>query len=287
MKIILLFFLCVSGTLFSQSTILWEVTHQESKDTSYFLGTYHYMGNGFVDTIPQILNALDKAEIVIFESLDTKESTIKLIDEREEMNWAKEKLSKRKFRALESVASGWEVNWKKLYPFEVKLKLFQSCIFEKCGNVSEADTSTILDTYLQNLALLNKKKVIGLENAQFQSSVLSQSQFNEKWKRNKKSIFHYLKILANANSTMNNECAFAQKYRKFDLNYQFDQTSSDSILIDARNDNWMPELIESISSKPCFVVVGLFHLYFNKGLIVQFRQRGFKVEPVSLEVINH
>lgn len=282
MKILVLLFALTSTSLYSQSTILWQVTHPDSEDTSYFLGTYHYMGNGFVDTIPEILNALHKSEVAIFESLDTKKSTRKLIDEREEMNWAKEKLSKSQFIKLESIASKWKVNWRKLYPFEVKLKLLLSCVLEKCGNVSETDTSTILDTYLQNLSQLSQIEVIGLENAQFQVSALSESQFNETWKENKKSIFHYVKILNDPKSTMHDECIFAQKYRKFDFNYQFDQMSSDSILLDARNENWMPKLKELISNKSCFVAVGLFHLFFKKGLIIQFRKLGYKVEPILL-----
>lgn len=52
------------------------------------------------------------------------------------------------------------------------------------------------------------------------------------------------------------------------------------ILLDNRNNNWMPNVIKSMNEKPSFFGVGAAHLLGENGLINLLRQKGYTVTPV-------
>ena len=78
----ILFFLILSPWVYGQNTILWEVTNTENNKTSYIVGTFHQFGNSFVDSIPQIKQALLNSELAVFESIDEIEGTREMIQKR-------------------------------------------------------------------------------------------------------------------------------------------------------------------------------------------------------------
>ena len=47
---------------------------------------------------------------------------------------------------------------------------------------------------------------------------------------------------------------------------------------------WMERLPYLIRSKPAFILVGVPHLAGDKGLINQFRARGFTVTPIKMNI---
>lgn len=60
----------------AQNTILWSIKKPNSDKTSYILGTFHQMGNSFVDGKPLIKEVLSKSELVIFESVEDKNESV-------------------------------------------------------------------------------------------------------------------------------------------------------------------------------------------------------------------
>ena len=55
-KIILILSILLSVNMVnSQNTILWSISKPDSNKTSYLFGTFHQMGNSFVDNKPKII----------------------------------------------------------------------------------------------------------------------------------------------------------------------------------------------------------------------------------------
>ena len=79
------------------------------------------------------------------------------------------------------------------------------------------------------------------------------------------------------------KCAYANKYRNFEISYQFDIECPNNILIKQRNLEWMKKLADLIRSQNCFVVVGNDHLKWKCGLLEQLKELGFIVKPVNLD----
>lgn len=57
---------------------------------------------------------------------------------------------------------------------------------------------------------------------------------------------------------------------------------TDSFL-DARNEIWIPRLERFFTKGSCFIAVGAGHLAGEKGLITLLRNKGFTVEPISID----
>jgi uncharacterized protein YbaP (TraB family) len=53
-------------------------------------------------------------------------------------------------------------------------------------------------------------------------------------------------------------------------------------LVDKRNNNWIPKLVDLFSKKSCFVAVGAGHLAGENGLINLLKKQGYTVEPISI-----
>jgi len=49
-----------------------------------------------------------------------------------------------------------------------------------------------------------------------------------------------------------------------------------------RNQLWYPQLEQKMKEGSCFVAVGLGHMQYKDGLINLFRQKGYKLKPVTL-----
>lgn len=65
----------ISQFAISQNTILWKVTDTINNKTSFIVGTFHQLGNSFVDSIPEIKESLMGSDLAIFESIDKIEDT--------------------------------------------------------------------------------------------------------------------------------------------------------------------------------------------------------------------
>ncbi len=53
-------------------------------------------------------------------------------------------------------------------------------------------------------------------------------------------------------------------------------------LIRMRNEDWIPKLIAFMQEEPAFIAVGAGHLAGEHGIIRQFREKGYQVEPIML-----
>lgn len=80
---------------------------------------------------------------------------------------------------------------------------------------------------------------------------------------------NYLNPYANVIDSIN-------KRNKFDTSFALSDFGS------SRNVEWMNFIPFFILDKPSLIVVGVFHLYGNDGLICLLREKGFIVEPVIL-----
>lgn len=72
-KNILLAILCLlsskffAQTITAENSILWKVTGNGLEKPSYLFGTYHFLSNAFVDTMPAVIQAYKSAEAVVGE----------------------------------------------------------------------------------------------------------------------------------------------------------------------------------------------------------------------------
>lgn len=257
-------------------------THKKS----FIVGTYHYIGNSFVDSLPLLKTLLLQSELAIFESVETGEGLIAAINQRKQHNTIKNLLDKEDFEKLSALTNHWEVNLSKLEPIELILKLRQDFQRTKCKTVAPTDKWEHFDNYLIDLAKLNGITVKGLETDSLQLGLLHTIQQSYSSDELTQEISLWISRLTN-DETDYAECAIVDKYRRLELDYEFaSECEDDDMQIKKRNKEWMEVLPSLLSKQHCFVAVGLLHLKYKCGLLEALRDKGFMVKPVPIIVTS-
>lgn len=276
--------LTVSQVTVAQETILWKVTDTINNKTSFIVGAFHQFGNSFIDSIPEIKESLLNSELAVFETIDNIESTRDMINKRESSLEIEKKLRKKDLKKLKAIAKNWSVDLYKLKPIEIRWKLQQEFQKVKCKTSNQDDEFNHFDSYLQYIAEKNKIEILGLETDSLQLSFIEKEYKKPDWKKERKNIRVWIHQMTTDQPNMDN-CKLADKYRKFDIEYEFDKECETSILILQRNNNWMNLIPNLLRSKNTFIAVGYFHLMNKCGILEQLKGKGFKVEPVKIKPV--
>jgi len=277
-----LFLLALQQWAMGQNTILWKATDTVTHKTSYLLGTFHQFGNSFVDSLPQIKASLLRSELAVFESIDNIQDTQKRIQDREATRDIEKALNKKDLLRLREISKYWEVDLRKLAPFEIRFKLAQEFQKIKCGTTRPGDTFENFDAYLIHLAKESKIGMRGLETDSLQLSLLEKEYKNPKWRKEARMIRAWINQLTTDRPRMD-LCALADQYRRLDLDYDFAGACENNILILQRNRDWMKILPDLLRSTNTFVAVGYLHLMRQCGLLEQLKRKGFTIVPISLK----
>lgn len=281
-RIIFISLLVLSQFTFGQNTILWKITDTINNKESVVLGTYHQMGNSFVDSIPLVKESLYNSELAIFESNDKPENVFNIINARESSNEIEKNLNKKDLKYLLKISKKWNVDLFKLTPIELNYKLNQDFLKKKCNSVKPTDSWNHFDRYLQFLASEKNIKTVGLETDSLQLKSIQKENKNSDWKTERRKIHFWIGQLKSENPTQI-PCELVNKYKKFDLDYEFHKECENNIIMQQRNGKWMKIIPDLIKAKNCFIAVGFLHLTKKCGILEQLKELGFKVEPIELK----
>ncbi|WP_343634624.1 TraB/GumN family protein [Fluviicola sp.] len=282
----LLVFTFLLTTSFAQNTILWSIQKPGSPQTSYVLGTFHQTGNSFVDGKPVIKELLLQSDIVIFESVEDKyEKVINVMLQRPDDFSYREFLLKEDLEFLEKFSKYWKVPVSKQKPAELLVKLQQEYVKMNCGGVKPTDTTSHMDDYLLSLARNNNVRTEGLESFADQFEAINSINGEDfTWEKAKDAVHVWVSNFQD-DKNQSEICGLTQAYLKLRLDYQFNAkcAENDPILL-KRNEKWMPLIKDFIQqNNSLMIIVGLYHLYGECGIISQLRKDGYTVKPVKLK----
>ncbi|WP_197022185.1 TraB/GumN family protein [Sediminibacter sp. Hel_I_10] len=277
--------LLITNLIGAQNTILWSINKSDSEKTSYILGTFHQMGNSFIDDRPEIKRLLNKSDIVIFESIEDRyENITKVMLNRTDDFSYREYLNKDDVDFLEEYTANWEVPISKHKPAELLVRLEQEYSKKNCGTINSNDTSEHMDEYLQSMVNQDKSKILGLESRSDQFNAINIVNNEEMTWEKAKNAFSNLESKFQKNKFKKRVCAMAKNYMKMKLDYQFEvKCAENDGILSNRNEKWMPIIENAIKNyNSAFIAVGLLHLQGQCGIIEQLRKNGYEVNPVKL-----
>ena len=269
----------------SCNTVLWGVVNSKG-DTSYILGTCHIVGNTFVDGYAPINSKYRQANCIVGESIDNSFFAQK-------SNWFKtlpakdQRLIKNYLR--QTTPSFYLMSDRKIPPSFLYYLMLGEMAVRECHTYNENDVCD-MDTYLINGATTLNKKVYGLEqrNNLFDTAVFSQIGVRS----DKEAIVKIKDFVVNNDRYKDTvhkwcNCNEMNDYLNLKINYRFskssiEEDSANAIVCDQRNDRWMSGLKTIIDSNRAFIAVGIGHLYYNKGLIMQLANSGYTPFPVTM-----
>ncbi len=277
-------FLTISQIAISQNTILWKVTDTINNKTSFIVGTHHQFGNSFVDSIPEIKKSLLNSELAVFESIDNVEHTRKILNSRKKSYEIEKWLSKKYLRKLKKISADWKVDLYKLKPIEIRFKLIREFTKIKCGTVKPTDKFDHFDNYLQHIAKESQIKLLGFETDSLQLNLIHNEYKNASWKKERKNIKVWIDQMITSKPNII-KCEFENKYRKFDLDYEFEMECKSDILLLQRNNEWMKIIPNLLRTKNTFIAVGYSHLRKKCGILEQLKNKGFIIEPIKIKPV--
>lgn len=149
-------------------------------------------------------------------------------------------------------------------------------------NMPDYNANEQLDTWFQTQGKADGKKIIPLETADFQASVLFDSTPIAY------QIDALVDVLKNPQKSIDQAMALNKAYDDQDLQGMLKMTEEDDehpefmiALLDRRNADWLSKLPDIMKQGSSFIAVGALHLAGSKGLVEGLRSMGYTVTPLS------
>ncbi len=281
--------LLIAGLTAMQAQLLWKVSGNKLKHTSYIFGTHHLIPISFLDSVPGLYKAFNSCDEVVGEMvLNSVDATAKIQQAALLPNHIqiKDLLSDSDYlmvdKELQSVMKLSLKDVSIMNPALI-LNLYEIAIYKKATGYSD-DTQS--DSYFQLVANEKDKKVIGLETVDQQIKALFGNGSLERLAeilvqtiRNKDSIVsEMLNMNKLYKSGKINELMELSQHKGNVVDMTEEEYAN---LVNKRNSDWLLKLPDMFKTSSCFVAVGALHLGGKEGLIEGLKQEGYKVTPVE------
>ena len=273
----------------ANNTLLWRISGKNIVQPSYLFGTMHMLCADDIDLSDSLVNAIRKADNVYLE-LD--------MDNVFEMMAAMTKMKMRNDTTLSDLLSKEEYEKVKNYfkenssliPFSMletyKPLLAASMIMEQqagnCGNMIS------MEQLIMKEAKKNDVAIKGMETMEYQMSIFDSIPYGFQARQ-------LVKMVEGGNKNEATEMETLTKaYRDQQLDKMEELTKNEDMgiknfadmLLYNRNANWAKKLDGLMPGKSLVVAVGAGHLPGDKGVINLLRKAGYKVEPVTNNMIK-
>jgi len=269
-----------SGAQELEKGLLWRISGKGLEMPSYLYGTMHATCNATLDA--NILNAIDNTTQLYLElDMDSPTLTTDMMGG----------MAMKSGVTISSLVS--EEDFKKIDVFLKENLGLSAKILDtyKPFIISSMLLPKQLGCEMQSYELelvkhtqMQQEEIYGLESVQEQLTVFDQIPYEEQAK-------DLVKMVSDNMASSRQELKkLMEIYQRKDLNEMLAYMKQDgnpiysnytNILLDNRNQNWIPKIEKIVKEKPTFFGVGAAHLAGEKGVIMLLRKQGYTVEPVA------
>jgi len=263
-------------------TVLWQVHKPGTRHTSYLFGTFHEVNGPYFSSLTASAKHLSRAQLLFVERRSEDSKQVEKIGQEvaswNSVKWHSLLTSQQRSLFARFVEKAEDSTYYQQTPLMLRLGLSRIYGQNFCDTLDRVSGEQLLDRYIEKLALTQQIPVQSLDTQVDVKKALSPvSNLAAEADHAAYCVDLMDKMLRNDGS----ECGFIQTYKRFELNYEFEQPGRDVLGLVERNENWMSILDGAFQKKNCFVAVGFRHLMYKKGLIQQLRRRGYTVTPVA------
>ncbi len=280
-----------AGTLFAQQSsqenaLLWKVTGKQLKKPTYLFGTYHFLTNAFIDTLPAVKQAYQQTDMVVGE-LIIDSSLQKPMMEAAVLKGTtlKEVLPD----TLYTKAAAWfkqeaGMDLTNLNQFNPMMVMTVAMMITQQKYFPNKPGEIQLDTYFQQQGTKDGKKLKGLETVEIQVNALFKQLTIERQAALLNDLFSRPESLQSQLEVMNNAYIRSDMDKLQSLMYEGAYRPEEmKVMLDDRNSDWLRQLPALMKDQSLFVAVGALHLTGKAGLVQQLKSQGYTVTPVNLK----
>jgi uncharacterized protein len=266
--------------------LLYEVSGNGLKKSSYIYGTFHLLNSGFFKERPAVEKYFNKTKGLVVE-VDIQPGDFilfqkaMLMDGGQKISDLLTKDEAAKLDAKLTASLGYGLNMlDNMKPAAVSAMLSATMPPDVKARVDKYE-GTPMDLYFINTARDKKKTVTGLETASEQIDILFGSPVDEQ-------VQDLKKFVAKIDDVDTVTAQIVDLYFKQDLAALFTVSNQNAEfggdmkkLLDNRNNNWMKTLPALMQKQPQFIAVGALHLAGPTGIVYQLRKAGYTVTPIN------
>lgn len=265
-------------------TLLWEITRQDNPVTSYLFGTFHEVGPAFFASLTATVNQLKKVDVLFVEETSGPSAAVPepmaYLSVWSKAQWDTLLTTAQQAIFKDFVQRAERPDFYRLPPLVLARTITGMYFQEFCA--AENMSAVSIDAGIEKLALQLQKPVRSLDDNQV--ALLKTASLSLDSSQNRGHARHCTDLMHQMLADDMSGCRLLAMYKNFEVDYQLDTDLSQSpdfspLLVD-RNNRWLSILDASLSTRACFVAVGLRHLFYRQGLIQQLRARGYTVTPV-------
>ena len=296
--LILVLALLASFSFKSNAQILYRITGNGLKSSSYIVGTYHFAPASFVDSIPGIHQAMEETTQVCGE-LDMMDAfkpenaarlmQAQLLPEGVSLSslFTADQLERLNALLLEVMGSDlnnevFAAQMEKMNPVTVSTTLTTMSYMKQAKSFNPLD---LIDNYFQTQALQSGKAVKGFETVDFQIGVLYNAPLQKQADELMCTVDHFDAVVGMTNRII--DAYFSQDLKVIEEVLEdeaaFDCSNSPEdmdLLINNRNRNWVEVMPAMMTEQPTLFVVGAGHLGGEQGVLKLLEKAGYTVEGV-------
>lgn len=285
MKNIFLFLSLIPAFIVAQTpnSLLWKVSKDGSKHTSYLFGTMH--------TNDSLLNTFDQTWHKAVKSCDMLAGEINMTDPNELMSMMtagmmkdsvlKDFYTEDEFKRVQKFINANVDAMTAMIITKMKPFYIMAAIMEAPSE--DSPYKMVMDMRLMDMAKKNNVKVVGLETSKEQAASIDVISLREQAKM----LLEYV----DSGETTDKEMELMEKnYYEQNLDAllasQKDFDAPEVLLrsiIDGRNQRFAEHLLPNLETNNVFCAVGALHLPGETGLIASLKKAGYRVEPVPFQ----
>lgn len=268
----------------TQNSLLWMVTRDGNKDTSFVFGTMHLIQKEyfyFPEMLEDVIEASDMVVLEIGEELNNPFKAMKLLQLEE---------GKTMFdffnEAQKDTIMDWAENELGMSPEMFEMSFAKMKPFVLVTAAAEKDMLANAESYEQTIMKIQKEaeiKLEGLETLEEQMSIFDDLSDEEQAMMVMEAIRggddgeKQLQDMMRLYSDQNVDSMYLLiKEESGTISDKEDEFLTD------RNKKWVPKMKEMMEKKRVFFAVGAGHLGGSEGVLQLLRNEGYKVSPVKL-----
>ncbi len=260
------------------NSLLWEVSGNGLKTSSYLFGTFHIMCRKDFAISPELKNRLSKTAQFYGElKMDDPDMQATMMRKLMSETTLQSKMSAEAFDSLsnsfQKIAGLPLMAFNNFKPFICLSMLAINSV--ACSDKVQPETEFVALAKAQNMPIL------GLETIEDQLAAIEKQPLDEQIKDLRSMLLNFDSV----KNMMQDLLAVYQK-RNVDELYSFMKKTGangdfEKVLLINRNNNWVPKIEKAIQEKPSFFAVGAGHLGGQEGILELLRKRGYLVTPIN------
>ena len=283
----LVLLLLASNTQAQYKSLLWKISGNGLKDTSYLYGTMHVADPRIIDLSNRAKPYFDASKAFAME-IDPDAGEKNMMGMMSKLMMGKgyslqKMIPSKEYSYLDSICSG--LIGVPMMMFDNVSPVVIMTIFEEASMGLDASAlggkSPVLDLYFHDNAKKAKKKIIGIETVAEQLGALNALTYQEQADMLKEEVDSF-RVNGSGGSDVV-KYYLAQDLDSLAANSEDDSKKGEKFykaLVVDRNERMANRMAEFIKKQPTFIAIGALHLPGNIGVIALLRKKGFTVEPV-------